>query len=334
MLHLVLRVCLLFFALVTSSHANTLTLAYLEIKPLDGPAGNHYQVMWKQPANIAAADALQVQFSEGASLSKKAAPLLLNGSHISHFTLATQKGLAGHELTINNLSKNDAEVIVTYDDNGRTGSIRLSVSSPSYTFQKAPSSFETIKSYTLFGIQHILEGYDHLLFVLCLLIIASSLKKLLWAITGFTVAHSLTLVFSAQGVVTLPIAPVEAIIALSIVFLAVEIAKHNTASLSYRFPVAVSSSFGLLHGFGFASVLLDLGLPQDDKLLALGFFNVGVEIGQLIFITAVLMLTSIVKTVFVKPHSVKHRNKTYQRTTSYFIGSMSSFWLIERILQF
>ncbi|MBL4799329.1 MAG: HupE/UreJ family protein [Oleispira sp.] len=331
MLHLVLRVCLLFFSLLTNSYANTLTLAYLEIKSLDGPVGKTYQVMWKQPANTAASDALQVQFSDGATLSKKVAPILLNGSRINHFTLTTKNGLTGHKLTINNLLKNDAEVIVKYDDHGQAGSIRLNVSNPSYIFQQAPSSFQTIESYTLFGIQHILEGYDHLLFVLCLLIIASSLKKLLWAITGFTIAHSLTLVFSALGLVTLPIAPVEAIIALSIVFLAVEIAKHNRASLSYRYPVAVSSSFGLLHGFGFASVLLELGLPQDDKLLALAFFNVGVEIGQLIFITAVLALIGIVKRFYNQSLSF---DKRYQKVASYFIGSIASFWLIERIIQF
>lgn len=334
MLSYVLRTCLLFFILVSSSHANTLKLAYLEIKSLAGPASNNYQIMWKQPANIAAADALRVQFSKGVRLSKKAAPILLNGSRIRYFTISTDNGLTGHQLTINNLSKTDAEVIVKYDDNGRSGSIRLNIANPSYTFQQVPSSLQTIKSYTLFGIQHILEGYDHLLFVLCLLIIASSLKKLLWAITGFTIAHSLTLVFSALELVSLPIAPVEAMIALSIVFLAVEIAKHNTESLSYRYPVAVSSSFGLLHGFGFASVLLELGLPQDDKLLALGFFNVGVEIGQLIFIAAVLALMAIVKTVFAKRLSVKYRNKNVQQIASYFIGSMASFWLIERIIQF
>ncbi len=313
--------------------ANTLRLAYLEIKSVEVATddGHHYEAMWKQPANIVMGDALLLKFSAGVTLSKKAAPLLLNGSLINYFTLVTKDGLVNQRLTIANLSNSDAEVIVKYSDESHTASIRLTPSTPSYVFQKEPSYLQTIQSYTLFGIQHILEGYDHLLFVLCLLLIASSLKKLLWAITGFTVAHSLTLILSALGWVSIPIAPVEAIIALSIVFLAVEIAKRNKLSLSYRYPVAVSSSFGLLHGFGFASVLLELGLPQNDKLLALGFFNVGVEIGQLIFIGGVLAVLWCIK------YAVKRRwfqYKDYRLVGSYMIGSTASMWMIERIMQF
>ena len=326
-------VALLFLLFTAPLQANTLRLAYLEIKSVETSAseGRNYELMWKQPANTAAADALTLHFSSGVVLRQKAAPLLLNGSRIQYFTLNTEQGLVNQRLTIGRLANSDAEVIVKYTDNGHTGSIRLSASSPFYTFLQQPSSLETAKSYTLFGIQHILEGYDHLLFVLCLLIIASSLKKLLWAITGFTVAHSLTLVLSALDWVIIPIAPVEAIIALSIIFLAVEIAKHNTQSLSYRYPVAVSSSFGLLHGFGFASVLLELGLPQNDKLLALGFFNVGVEMGQLIFIGGVLAILWCFKYAVKKQW---FQYKDYRLAGSYIIGGTASMWMIERIIQF
>ncbi len=205
-------------------------------------------------------------------------------------------------------------------------SLRLTPDQPSYTFTITPSSWQTIQSYTMFGVEHILEGYDHLLFVLCLLIIASNLKKLLWAITGFTLAHSITLIISTLEIIRIPIVPVEACIALSIVFLAVEIAKHNKKSISYRYPVSVSSSFGLLHGFGFASALLELGLPQNDRLLALGFFNVGVEIGQLLFIGFVLLA--------LKSLKLGSMHGSYRLFNSYVIGSIASMWLIERIIQF
>jgi hydrogenase/urease accessory protein HupE len=337
-LNTVLKGALLFLLCVAPLQANTLQLAYLEIESVNTSAegacpsdGCRYEAMWKQPANIAVADALTLQFSSGVEPGKKAESQLLNGSRINFFTLVIQEGLANHSLTIGNLVNSDTEVIVKYTDGSHTASIRLTSSTPSYVFQQEPSSLQTIQSYTLFGIQHILEGYDHLLFVLCLLLIASTLKKLLWAITGFTLAHSITLILSALGWVTIPIAPVEAIIALSIVFLAVEIAKRNTQSLSYRYPVAVSSSFGLLHGFGFASVLLELGLPQNDKLLALGFFNVGVEIGQLIFISCVVAILWCIQYAIKKQW---FQYKDYRLVGSYMIGATASMWLIERVMQF
>lgn len=144
--------------------------------------------------------------------------------------------------------------------------------------------------YTVLGLQHILAGFDHLLFLLCLLLVAGSWKRVLVTITGFSVAHSLTLVLSALEWVRLPLPPVEAVIALSIIFLATEIIKDNRETLTWRYPVAVSSSFGLLHGFGFAAALADIGLPQTELITGLLFFNVGVEVGQVFFASAVLIL--------------------------------------------
>ncbi len=329
-----------------SANANKIQLAYIHIEAVptdviaeEGSATSstkvQYQVMWKQPSNSGGAS-LTLQFSQAVKLIAKATPILLNGSNIEYFTLTAPQGLANQSITLVNLEKTTTEVMVKFTGRTSEYSVRLTPSKPSYTFKAKPSSWQTVKSYTLFGIEHILEGYDHLLFVLCLLLIASTLKKLLWAITGFTLAHSITLVLSALNIVQLPIAVVEAVIALSIVFLATEIVKNSTKgvaqqSLTYRYPVAVSSSFGLLHGFGFASVLMALGLPPQDQLLALGFFNVGVELGQLLFISGVLLLFWFVKRL-IKMSSVYL--KKIEKINAYFIGSLASMWLIERVMQF
>lgn len=340
---------LLYILVGNNAVANQIQLGYLQIKQIEPDLTNRfestvdvsstdtvlsYQVMWKQPANSNVSP-LSIQFSDGIDITHKAAAVISNGAIIENFTLITRKsltqpitgpGLTGQSITIVNLEKTNVEVMLKYSNGQDNYSVRVTPDSPSYTFIESPSPWQTIQSYTVFGIEHILEGYDHLLFVLCLLLIAATIRKLLWAITGFTLAHSITLVLSTLNIVQLPIVVVEAVIALSIVFLATEIAKHNNKSLSYRYPVAVSSSFGLLHGFGFASVLLELGLPQHDQLLALGFFNIGVEIGQLLFIGAVLLLMSALKKML--------NMRKYEKVNAYIIGTIASMWLIERVLQF
>lgn len=187
------------------------------------------------------------------------------------------------------------------------------------------------KQYSLLGIRHILEGYDHLLFLACLILIAGTGRRILITVTGFTVAHSLTLVLSALNVVTVPVLPVEAAIALSIVFLATEIARVPRDTLTYKYPVAVSVSFGLLHGFGFAAVLKETGLPQTELTTSLLFFNIGVEIGQLLFIGAIIVLYRIYKLttggVFVDLDKL-------EKPAAYVVGSLAAFWMIERIYSF
>lgn len=192
------------------------------------------------------------------------------------------------------------------------------------------------KQYTLLGIQHILEGWDHLLFLICLMLVAGIGKKLWITITGFTIAHSITLALSALDIVRLPIPPVEAVIALSVVFLAMEIALQKKNSLTYRYPIAVSSSFGLLHGFGFAAVLADIGLPQVEVVTSLLFFNVGVELGQIIFILAILLLWLLLRQIRFKKvlDSSKISNTILERSAAYFCGIIASYWMIERVYGF
>ena len=193
--------------------------------------------------------------------------------------------------------------------------------------------------YTWLGMEHIWIGFDHLLFVLCLIWIAGSLRRILITITGFTLAHSVTLALSALQIVVLPVPPIEAVIALSVLFLATEIARGErgfngakgangaSGSLTWRYPIAVSSTFGLLHGLGFAAVLNEIGLPQTELVTGLVFFNVGVEIGQVVFALIVVLLLGVLQPwTWFSLHG--------QTAVSYFVGCVAAYWFIERSANF
>jgi hydrogenase/urease accessory protein HupE len=199
-----------------------------------------------------------------------------------------------------------------------------------WTIPMAETKSQVARDYTLLGIFHIWEGKDHLLFVLCLLWIAGDLRRILFTITGFTVAHSITLALAAFQIVRLPVPPVEIVIALSVVFLAMEIAKGKRDNLTWNYPIAVSSSFGLLHGLGFAAVLAEIGLPQTELVTGLLFFNVGVEIGQVAFAIAVIISIQILHRVSARLTSGDRFENRLQKIMSYAVGCTAAFWVIER----
>jgi len=204
----------------------------------------------------------------------------------------------------------------------------------------AENPFAVAKQYGWLGVEHIWIGVDHLLFVACLLFVARTPRRVLITITGFTVAHSLTLALSALELVRIPVPPVEAVIALSVVFLAVEIARGHESSLTFRYPIAVSSSFGLLHGFGFASVLREIGLPQTELPLALLFFNVGVEIGQILFVGVLIFVYLLVRKGFAAASGSAKvlgwglHPSNLSLAASYVIGSVASYWMLQRVAGF
>ena len=199
------------------------------------------------------------------------------------------------------------------------------------TLSLVTSPSAVAKQYTVAGIEHILIGTDHLLFVLCLMMIAGGFKRLVLTVTGFTVAHSITLSLATLDIFRLPTELVELLIALSILLLAVEIVKHRTGgakdSFTWRYPVSVSAVFGLLHGFGFAVVLQELGLPSAMKVQALLFFNIGVELGQLLFILIVSMIVLFVRRWVVTQVSYQDR---LTQGVIYTVGVCSAYWLFER----
>ena len=225
---------------------------------------------------------------------------------------------------------------ITHSD----GEEQLLIIPPGESFTVIPlevSATEVRCQYTVLGAEHIWAGIDHLLFVICLVIIAGFSRMLLVTITGFTIAHSLTLVLSALNVIKLPIPPIEATIALSIVFLCYEIIHHHKdkQSLTYKYPILVASSFGLLHGLGFAAVLGEIGLPDRFRFEALLFFNIGVELGQVIFIVALLVLAYaarlLMKKIFANEQQLQFLSYGLQ-VAVYAVGILASYWMFDRIL--
>jgi hydrogenase/urease accessory protein HupE len=183
----------------------------------------------------------------------------------------------------------------------------------------------TVIAYVVLGVEHILMGWDHLLFVLGLVVLVTFRRSLVWTVTGFTVAHSLTLASSVVGLYALPQAPVEAVIALSILLLAVEISR-NQDSLTRRAPAAVAFGFGLVHGFGFSGALREIGLAPDQIPASLLGFNLGVELGQLAVIAACYIVWRVAP--------IAKRARTLRVVAAYAMGSIAAFWAIERIVGF
>jgi hydrogenase/urease accessory protein HupE len=200
-------------------------------------------------------------------------------------------------------------------------------SDPSFLINKAQQSALPVLDYLRLGIEHILFGVDHLMFVLALILIVKGTRRLIKTITAFTIAHSITLAAATLGWVHIPSAPVEAVIALSIIFLAVELVHYyqGKAVFSSQYPWVVSFIFGLLHGFGFAGALANVGLPPHEIPLTLFLFNAGVETGQLIFIFVVLVVIWRLKKLF----------KIYPGWSRwippYAIGCMAAFWFFQRL---
>ena len=321
---------LLFFIVLFSNvgFSDEIRPSYLQIKAM---GENTHDVIWKVPArNDQFKLALKVAFDKNVRKIKEPVGAFVGGSYVSNWRIYAPEGLDGTTLQISGLSSSPSDVLLRIiNEQGEITIGNIKPDKPTYTFVASAGTWETVKTYTKLGIEHILEGTDHLLFVACLVMIASTFTKLLWTITGFTLAHSITLFLAAMDWVRVPIPPIEAAIALSIVFLAMEIAKNDKNSLTYRYPGLVSSSFGLLHGFGFASALMEIGLPQNERIVALLFFNVGVEIGQLIFVGFLLLMAWFIHLSYKRSKDIQ-----WAKVISYMIGSVSMMWLFQRVLSF
>ena len=256
---------------------------------------------------------------------------IIDNAYTERATFQCAGGIVGETVVIDGLSSTFTEVLArVIRPDGATQVARLTPSAPSFVVEETPDTFAVISSYLLFGFSHILGGFDHLLFVLALLILVPNMRVLIWTITAFTVAHSITLAAATLGFVNFPQPPVEAIIALSIVFVASEIihVSQGRPGLTQRRPWIVAFTFGLLHGFGFAGALTEVGLPEQAIPLALLFFNVGVELGQLAFVAAVLLAIALAKRV------LSETPKWMPTATAYAIGIVASYWTIDRVLGF
>jgi hydrogenase/urease accessory protein HupE len=200
-----------------------------------------------------------------------------------------------------------------------------------WTVPERPTPLTVARDYLVLGFKHIWEGPDHLMFVAGLMMLAQRPRRILLAVTGFTAAHSITLSLATLGLVRAPIPLVEAMIALSIVFLAAELARGKTDSFSRRWPLALSFVFGLLHGFGFASALGAIGLPAGELATGLIFFNLGVEAGQMAFIAAAGLLILAARTAGVTRLPALAPVRARAMTIgAYILGVPAAVWFFER----
>jgi len=311
------------------SFADEIRPGYLEIKE---SSENVFSVLWKVPAKGNKKLSLQVQMPVNCVNKTQINTQLVNAAYIQRWITSCEGGLVERSVSIAGLNTTNTDVLLRLEFlNGISQSAQLTPTKSSYTIPVEASALQIVITYTKFGIEHILMGVDHLLFVFALLVLVSSARKLVIKITAFTIAHSITLGAATLGFVHVPQQPVEAVIALSILFLAVEIVHGQQSRPGYaaRWPWLVAFIFGLLHGFGFAGALTEIGLPQQAIPLALVFFNVGVELGQLLFVLGVVLLTWLLHQL--GRQKLLHRAET---VVIYSIGGLSSFWLIERISLF
>jgi hydrogenase/urease accessory protein HupE len=317
------------FCLSGFSLADEIRPGYLELKE-DSP--NLYSVIWKVPAKNDKKLSLKALLPENCINKTQPNAQFINGAYIQRWITLCDGGLKDQTISIEGLESTITDVLLRIDFlDGRYQTALLTPGEASFIVPARASSLQIVSTYTWLGMTHILAGIDHLLFVFALLLIVKNYRRLLWTITAFTLAHSVTLAGATLGLIHVPQAPVEAVIALSILFLAMEIVheKRGHPGAAARWPWLVAFIFGLLHGFGFAGALAEIGLPQQAIPLALIFFNVGVELGQLLFIAVVLSCGWVL-------HQLKQPKLVSQAETValYVIGGLSSFWLIERIAAF
>ena len=319
---------LLLLVMLTSAKAATadeLRPGYLELTQQDA---QHWRMVWKAP--VLGGLATHARPLVPPQCRQTAPTARLEGAAlIAESRLICAKDLAGSEVGLAGMDAAFTDALVRIAPLGRpVQAARLTPGHAVVAVATVPDRWAVARSYFALGVEHILTGYDHLLFVIALVLLLGRLGVVVRAATAFTVAHSLTLVGTTLGLFGLAQAPVEALIALSIVFLAVELVKQDPLRprLSERIPWAVAFGFGLIHGFGFAGALREIGLPEGDVPTALLTFNLGVEAGQLVIVSLVLIAIALVRRL--APLAIR----PVKLAASYAIGITASFWFIQRLV--
>ena len=288
-----------------------------------------WEVLWRAPIYFGKPHPASLQLpSNWKTVSPSTTRRLADSELHRHLVSVDEESIHGSVIRLPGLEATSTDVLLrVVFANGSNSTAIIKPSEPWVTIEGPRSAWQVAWDYTVLGVEHILSGIDHLLFVLALLLIVKGMRTLLITITAFTLAHSITLAAATLGWLWVPGPPVEAVIALSILFLASELVKVNRGqhSLTANYPWLVAFTFGLLHGFGFAGALSQVGLPQNEIPLALLMFNVGVELGQLLFI--VLML-ALIRTL----HKIQYKWPQWaHQLPAYGIGSMAAFWFVERL---
>ena len=320
-----LLACLLLIALAAPARADELRPGYLELTQRDA---SHWDLIWKAPILGGLATRSRPALPDFCKVTP--GPVRLEGAAlVATARLDCARSLDGTSIGLTGMESSFTDALLRVAPLGRpVQAERLTPDRPMVTIKVVPDRWQVARTYTLLGAQHILTGYDHLLFVFALVLLLTRGWVVVRAATAFTIAHSLTLAGTTLGFFGLAQAPVEALIALSIVFLSVEIVKQqgDAPRLSERITWVVAFLFGLLHGFGFAGALREIGLPEGDVPVALLTFNLGVEAGQLVIIAACLALIALLRRfaqLTLRPATV---------LATYGIGTIASFWFIERLV--
>ena len=334
-LSIILLVVMVWGFCPTPAEAHGFQTAYLELR--EQPSGQ-IDALWKTPPAFGGSGddgygspiAIRPIFPKHCTVAITPEAI---ATSVSRWTLdCGEQGLAQSMITFPGLINNFVEVLLRVEwADGHSQTTMLPTGQETFVIPEKTTVFAVGQTYLKLGVEHIFSGIDHLLFVLGLVLIVGPSWRLVKTITAFTLAHSLTLGAATLGFVNVPQAPVEAVIALSILFLASELAhsRMGKPGLTEQYPWLVALTFGLLHGFGFAGALTEVGLPPQDIPPALLFFNVGVELGQLAFVLAVVAVMESLK---------RFGSQNYPRwlgwVPTYSIGMMASFWCIQRVVAF
>ncbi len=313
-------------------------LAAHEVRPgyieINETARNHFAVIWKQPVRdgrqSVAGLGLRPVFPPHCERLTDSHMTRRPGVLIEQFSLHCAGGLQGHPIAIAGLRKTITDVFVRLTvQSGETLTLRLTADNP---VQKIRGGGTGVSAYFTLGVTHLWFGYDHILFILGLVLLVADWRLLVGVVTAFTLAHSITLALAMLGGVRLPSVPVEAVIALSILFVAVELILplERRSPIVRDFPQAVAFAFGLLHGFGFAGVLGDIGLPREAAGWALALFNLGLEAGQLMLVAAIVTARYFMLGRF-KP--ILQAQPILAEAPIVAMGALSVYWLIGRSSQ-
>ena len=319
-------IALLSLGMAMTASADELRPGYVEFAQM---SDTQWRLVWKAPMRGGVTPATQPVLPQGCRI--MGAPHRERGAAalVTTATVICTRDVAGQRIGLSAFGASQTDVLVRVAPLGRpVQALRLTAIAPTAEIVAKPSRWAIASTYFVTGVDHILTGYDHLLFVVSLVLLLNGLATIAKAVTAFTVAHSITLVGTTLGLLGLSQRPVESVIALSIVFLAVEIAKKQDGAprLSERVPWLVAFAFGLLHGFGFAGALKEIGLPESDVPVALLTFNLGVEAGQLLVVVVSMSVLTLLRRfggTLTRPALT---------AATYAIGITASYWFIARTL--
>lgn len=323
-MRLVWLVGALIFGLVGAARAHEVRPAYLE---LQARSETRFDMMLKLPAlggrplKVALVMPQGCQVKETGAQETPGAEVVIGSVDCAASPYGRTARLDGLQNTLT-----DALVRVV-QPSGEVATLRLTPDDPGFSFPKPVRRWDVFRTYGALGVDHILTGFDHLAFVGGLLLLVGTMKRLFATVTAFTLAHSLTLSAATLGLIHVPPAPVEALIALSILMVAAEVValSRGVAGPIARHPARIAFTFGLLHGLGFASALREAGLPPQEIPISLLAFNLGVEAGQILFILAVSLAALALGRILKLPRPA------VLRAAGYAIGALAAFWMIDRV---